>query len=450
MRTGVLDGLFIAGLLALEIVAIFMYGFYFKHVNEGDMSVSGKLANLVSKLFPNFQDVHIIAFFGFSFLLTSFHKFRASSIVQCFWVSAISIQFYILWRVFWSNIFEYDGKARDFILDPTVMVRADFCALAMTIIVSATMGKVNDFQYLLISILGTCLYALNESLCLSLPIMFGVDDGGAMIIHTFAAFFGIGISLILTYRNNPSFSVSFPTSFNHQIASLIATLFIWCYMPSFNSAAVLTEIGRQKAILNTYFAMIGSVVLSYATSKLVTQGNRFSLAQLFHSSLSGGIVVAALAQYLNDGFWAYIFGGVMGILTTAYFRFILPRLEKSGTAALAPQIALHAFPGVLGGLLSAIVVGYYTGNRGATQVGTTFISLFVGLLGGVIVGLIVRAFHDGDNNDPNWGLSSIAVEDRDEVLRAAQYASVPHAVYTGALPHPAEQDQGPRIYNMSP
>ncbi len=447
MRTGLIDGLFGFFLIALEIIAIFLYGFYFKHVNEGDTNVS-PLFTMVSDFFPYYQDLHILVFMGFALLLTSFHKFRTSAIVQCFWVCALSVQFYFLWRVFWTEIFEADKfQAKNFNIDPMVLIKSDFCALSMIIAISATMGKANDFQALGITILGVGLYALNEVICLSKVATNAVDFGGSMIVHTFGAFYGIGVTLLLRYNNKSLSKPVLPNSFEHQITSLIGTIFIWCYWPSYNSSLVVSETTTFKGILNTYFALIASVVFAFATSKLVIGSGKFSMYHVFHASLSGGVIMAASAVFVKDGYASYLVGSLIGILSTLYIHFVLPKLQAAGMLAIAPQLSLHAIPGLLGGFLSAIWVKSYTDLKAGNQVAATFISMGIGLFGGVIVGLIVRVFHDNEQNEQYQGFMTIAVEEQNEdgyvvaapVVAQAQPTTT-QVIYTEA-PHNHEEEQ---------
>lgn len=447
MRTSVLDGLFGMLLVAVEIVVIFVYGFYFNHVNDGDSF--GVLVQKVSEYFPYFQDLHILVFVGFALLLTSYHRFRISSMVQCFWVCALSVQMYFLWRSFWYERFEKEGVFynKHFFIDPAILIRSDLCALAMLISTTATAGKANDIQVLVLVILGVGFYSLNETVCLSKVSANAIDIGGSMIVHTFGAFYGLGASMMLRY-NNISFSKpSAPTSFQHQIVTLIGTLFIWCFWPSYNCALVASETDTFRAILNTYFALISSVVFSFATSKLIIGGGKFSMYHVFHASLSGGVVMAASAGFVKDGYAAYLVGALVGIISTFCIHVLNPMLERMNMTSNIPHICLHAIPGLLGGFLSAIWVKAYTDMRAGNQVGATFISLGIGLLAGAIVGLIIKPLHNDEQNEQYQGFAPIALEEtEEEVLRVSPVTvgvpqpAAPVNVYTEANPQPEHQE----------
>lgn len=62
-----------------------------------------------------------------------------------------------------------------------------------------------------------------------------------MIIHTFGCFFGIGIALVLNYKN----ALDHPNFYgkrNSFVFSMIGTLFLWCFWPSFNGALAETPL----------------------------------------------------------------------------------------------------------------------------------------------------------------------------------------------------------------
>jgi ammonium transporter Rh len=60
------------------------------------------------------------------------------------------------------------------------------------------------------------------------------DSGGSTVIHTFGAYFGLTVSLILgkavKQKQKPS------ANYNSNIFAMIGTLFLWMYWPSFNAA----------------------------------------------------------------------------------------------------------------------------------------------------------------------------------------------------------------------
>lgn len=83
-----------------------------------------------------------------------------------------------------------------------------------------------------------------------------------MIIHAFGAFYGIGISWI-TNKPIPGEYKNFMSTQSSYSMAMIGTLFLWCFWPSFNAALAVDSIEIYRAILNSYFSIIGSVLGAY-------------------------------------------------------------------------------------------------------------------------------------------------------------------------------------------
>lgn len=388
MKQGLLNGLFGFGLVAAQIVAIFFYGFYFKHTLPSEEIPSAMVASKLG-LYPYFQDIHVMIFVGFGFLLTSFHKFRLTSLTNCFWVAAITVQFYFLWNALWEGVFA-GHRVKEIRVDTSKLIYGEVSAGAILIAVCAIVGKVNSFQYLIISLVGTCLYCLNEVIVTSKHSLGCYDVGGAMIIHTFGAFYGIGLTWMLQYREMNSENL-FETHDSLSLA-MVGTLFLWCFWPSFNGALAASPAEIHMAVLNTYFSIIGSCVFAYATSLFIGNG-KFKMSQILNATLAGGVAMGSCADILHDGYVAYICGCGIGIISTLLFEYAPKMLKAMKIHDVAGVFNLHGVPGIIGGLLAAIFRAKYIDNKGGNQVAGTFISVGIGLFGGAIVGILVKGFH---------------------------------------------------------
>ena len=78
-------------------------------------------------------------------------------------------------------------------------------------------------------------YCINEAILIEI---FKVADiGGSMIIHTFGAFFGLSVALF--YQPDASIKDKYKLgqpNYLSDLVSMIGTLFLFCYWPSFNGA----------------------------------------------------------------------------------------------------------------------------------------------------------------------------------------------------------------------
>jgi ammonium transporter Rh len=381
MKKQTADNLFVAGLLVTQTIAVIFYAIYFEHVLN--FAEKAKFIDENFFRYTMFQDVHIMIYVGFGFLLTFVHRYRLSALSMCFWVAALTVQYYFLFNGLWDGVFKHWENI--YVL-PDKLILGEVSAGATLIALCAIIGKTNNLQYLVITIVGVFLYTLNEAIVI---IVLGCRDvGGSMIIHAFGAFYGIGITWMLDYKfskNNKNLS-STQSSFT---SAMIGTLFLWCFWPSFNAALASTQVEVFMAVLNTYFAIIGSCIGAYCISAFLHKG-KINMDQILNATLAGGVVMGAGADLLHKGYIAYIVGFLVGILSALLFSYSPIFLRKIGIYDVAGVFNLHGIPGMIGGLISAIFRQVYIDDRGAVQVAGTFISVGIALVGGLIVGVSIR------------------------------------------------------------
>ena len=75
------------------------------------------------------------------------------------------------------------------------LVGADFAGAAVLITMGAVLGKASPFQLLIIAFFELIFYSCNEAL--NIHVFMAADIGGSMIIHTFGAYFGLAVSVML-------------------------------------------------------------------------------------------------------------------------------------------------------------------------------------------------------------------------------------------------------------
>lgn len=376
--------LFAIGLTITQIVAVIFYALYFEHILNFDSEAEKLATNLFR--YPFFQDIHIMIYVGFGFLLTFIHRYRLSSLVMCFWIAALSVQYYFLFAALWDGVFRTWEHIR---ITPDRLILGEVSAGAILIAVCAIVGKTNNLQYLFITIFGIFLYTLNEVIVII--VLKCRDVGGSMIIHAFGAFYGIGITWMLDYKFSKD-NKNLSSSHSSLTTGMIGTLFLWCYWPSFNAALAATEAEVQMAVLNTYFSIIGSCIGAYILSTVMFKG-KFQMDQILNATLAGGVVMGASADILHKGYVAYIVGLLTGVLSSFLFAYAPIMLRKIGVYDIAGVFNLHAIPGMVGGLISAIFRHQYIDEGGAEQVAGTFISIGIGLFGGLLIGACIRCFN---------------------------------------------------------
>ncbi len=90
-----------------------------------------------------------------------------------------------------------------------------------------------------------------------------------MYVHVFGAFFGLAVAKVLHHKHIESNDES--STYHSDLFSMIGTIFLWLYWPSFNSAVAADE-GQMRAIVNTYLSISASCVATFVVSSLVCRG----------------------------------------------------------------------------------------------------------------------------------------------------------------------------------
>jgi len=204
------------------------------------------------------------------------------------------------------------------------------------------------------------MYSLNEVL---LEVVVGVSDaGGSIVIHVFGAYFGLVVSWIISpedskhHPNNTS-------SYNSNIFSMLGTLFLWMFWPSFNGAMAFNSNARHRAIVNTVLSLTGSCLMSYMFSSFYREG-LFRMEDILNASLAGGVVMGAVSELSLFPFASILIGCAAGAISTIGFESLEPwLLEKIGLHDTAGIHNLHGMPGLMGGILSAIFISGLTQEK---------------------------------------------------------------------------------------
>lgn len=109
-----------------------------------------------------------------------------------------------------------------------------------------------------------------------------------MTIHTFGAFFGVAVCLF--YRGKEAIAdkkqLGIP-NYLSDLVSMLGTLFLFCYWPSFNGA-LGNGANMQRAVINTYLSIICSVIGAIIVSVLTKKG-RLEMEIVLNASLAGGV-----------------------------------------------------------------------------------------------------------------------------------------------------------------
>lgn len=117
----------------------------------------------VQDYYPYWQDVHVMIYIGFGFLMVFLKTNSWTSVGFNFLLSAWAFQLAILFMGFWHRAMhgEFFGKIS---IDVPALINADFAAGACMITFGALLGKIDLFQLWILVTLEVFFYALNEAI----------------------------------------------------------------------------------------------------------------------------------------------------------------------------------------------------------------------------------------------------------------------------------------------
>ncbi|NWH48358.1 RHAG protein, partial [Fregata magnificens] len=347
-----------------------------------------------------FQDVHVMIFVGFGFLMTFLKKYGFSSVGINMLIAAFGLQWGTLVQGFWCM---EGGKIHVGIKS---LINADFSTAAALISFGAVLGKTSPVQMLILTILEITIFACNEHLVTE--VIQATDVGASMTIHAFGAYFGLAVTLVLYRPGLKNKHENEESTYHSDLFAMIGTLFLWLFWPSFNSAIASESFYQINAIVNTYYSLAACTVVTFALSSLVDQRGKFSMVLIQNATLAGGVAVGTCADLSIHPFAAMCIGSIAGIISVLGFRFLTPLLaSKLNIQDTCGVHNLHGLPGILGGIAGIIVTAIkeeamefipFTPGKQAAALGST---IGIALAGGGLTGGILKLPFLGQAPDQN-------------------------------------------------
>jgi ammonium transporter Rh len=322
--------------------------------------------------------IHVLAMLlmGFGFLMIFVKKYGYTSITATYLVVALSLPLYMLIRPYlW-------GTSADLaIANISMLLFAEFAAASLLIAIGGPLGRINTSQYLLIGLLFTPLYAVNEWILFSgsvIPTGAFLDTAGSVMIHAFGAYFAFGMITMLTTKKEHVTSVE--TSKTSNEFAMLGSAALWIFWPSFCSALVAVNQIPLVAI-NTVLALCGSTLSTYVFSVLIR--GKIEIADIANASLAGGVAIGATVANVTPG-WSMLIGLVAGMISVVGYTIIQPRLQKAtGGVDTCGVHNLHGMTGVFGGLIALGLVA-----SPLWQLTGVLITVIFAIVMGIIVGFV--------------------------------------------------------------
>lgn len=302
-------------------------------------------------LYPMFQDVHVMIFIGFGFLMTFLRKYGFSAVGLNFVVAVLAIQWHILVGSFahqWTDVGFHHDKWHKVNITLNTFLLADFAAATVLITFGALLGKVSPTQLLLLAMLEIVFFAFNESISV---VSWKVSDmGGSMVVHTFGAYFGLAASWVLTTKAATKRSEN-SSDYRSDLFAMIGTLFLWIFWPSF-TAGPAGAYSQERAVVNTLLALTGSALTGFVFSCWLRGENKFDMVDIQNATLAGGVAIGTSCDmYLTPG-GALAIGVFAGAWSVVGYTKIQGLLETHWSVYDTCGVNnLHGMPGIIAGIV---------------------------------------------------------------------------------------------------
>ncbi|NXX55532.1 RHBGA protein, partial [Scopus umbretta] len=340
--------------LSLGLFQAVLLLFFALFVTYDKPSAQAEDANLVANqlygIFPLFQDIQVMLVVGLGLLLTFLPRYGLSAVTHNFLLLNFSMQ----WALVLQGLLHHfhHGQVR---LDLHNLLTAEFAAVTVLISVGAILGRTSPCQLLVVAACEVPVYLASEwAIITRLGVL---DVGGTITIHVFSCYFGLGVSKALFGAAQRSMHPKETPTPRSDLLSLMGTLILWVFWPSFVSVLCQPGDAQHRAILNTLLAMSASAVTTVVVSSLLERDGKLSPSHLQNGSLAGGVAIGTVADMAVPPAAALALGSLSAVVCILGFRFLTPLLARKLT--LQDQCGihnLHGLPGILGAVASCVAI----------------------------------------------------------------------------------------------
>jgi ammonium transporter Rh len=340
--------------------------------------------------------IHILAMLlvGFGFLMVFVRNYGYSATTGTFLVVAAGLPLYLLLRS--TGIISAEALPANTI---STLLLAEFAAASALIAMGAVLGRLRVYQYAFVGILVVAAYMVNEWLVLDggLGITKGfVDAAGSVVIHSFGAYFGIGLAIVLTSKKNRSIAIESDDTSDRF--SMLGSMILWIFWPSFCSAVVPHEQMAATAV-NTIMSLCGATLITCLMSAILRKG-KLIISDVANAALAGGVAIGATCNLVTP-LGAFGIGVLAGAICVIGYALIQPRFESVLKMVDTCGVHnLHGMPGLLGGLVAIFIVP----GIAKAQLSGIIVTVALATAAGLISGFIIKA----------TGSKEMAYEDDDD------------------------------------
>merc|ERR1719267_372938 len=328
---------------------------------------------------------------GFGYLMTFLKLYGMGAVGFTFIITVLAVQINILLAAKLTP----DPTDKP-VIDGTALMDGNFGAATILISYGCMIGKASPAQLVILTVIESVIFQINRNyICFD---QFGLEDaGGTIVIHLFGAYFGLAATKVMGKPKDALGAEG--TNTTSDVLSLVGTVFLWLYWPSFNGGGFTgTPTDCVRAISNTVIGLLASCTSTFITSGLIN--GRLNPVDIQNATLAGGVAVGAIARLKIGIGWASVVGATGGVISTLGYNVIQPFLQsKIGLHDSCGVHNLHGIPALFGGLISIVFVEATradtadlndAGKAGAYQAAVLGITSAIAIGAGCITGLLMK------------------------------------------------------------
>ncbi|XP_067095275.1 rh50-like protein [Osmerus mordax] len=330
--------------LVLEGLLLSLYAAFVTYDDQANARLQSNdtnpMDNTLYQDYPFFVDIQVMIFLGFGCLLAFFRLYGFGGMVFNFLTATFSIQWAILVQGFFQFRFD-DGKIH---LGVVNLINAEFACAVVLISCGAVLGKTSPVQLLVMALLEVPIFTINEWVVLEYIRI--TDAGGSILIHLFACYFGLGVTFMLYRPCLNQGHAKESTSYHSDILSVMGTLILWVFWPSFNSALTLKGDDQHRAILHTFIGLSASTLTAFALSAMLNKNGKITMADVQNVTLAGGVTVGACVDMMISPAAAYALGMMGCTACMLGYKYLSPFLAQR--LRVQDQCGIHNLHGLTG------------------------------------------------------------------------------------------------------
>lgn len=271
----------------------------------------------------------------------------------------------------------------------SLLIGAVICSITVVIAIGVFIGTVKSWQYLFIGAAFALVYVLIEWLVgggladLTDDALLVKDDGGSILVHLCAAFFGVGVALGI--RDKRAFNVPMYTTTHSVSLVWLASMLLWMLWPSFVTSLIPGDV--FQGTITCYMSGIGSLISVFAIC-MICQSKVNPLVYTY-AMLCGPVAIGT--PLLMVGPWGGLLIGLLaGAASALSYIYLQPKYCKfEGIMDVMGVQSLHGLGGWIGAIIGTIImVGSGAGTEYFGIIVMAVITFVIVIVTGAIIGKI--------------------------------------------------------------